>query len=316
MLLILLTACHRGQKYLKSSAPWQPTCRSFQTEFCDRPGNLRRDKKHRRRYREMANRNKQCVGRYFPRGNDGGIYGMAIDSNTLYALEYNPVSFQSTLWRFTAPLRSPTTIGWTGISTNGTTDTSDLTVALNTEPQALKASTNKLWAVKTNGTNKLYSFTDTIIDISITLNTPQNNYLSYVNSKTGHAYDIVFSWQRPTTATEYELQIAATPDFSQLLGSIIVDSASNIVSALAGPDQAGASHIDFSPNDIYYWRVRTTLPGYSQFSAVRKFSIEPLPVPYYQGYKYFHPPIAPRLQTRHRHLPGSRSKMPWNMNLS
>ncbi len=229
----------------------------------------------------------------FPVGVPGGIYGMAVDSNTLYALEYDTTTSQSTLWRFTNPISATATAaGWTGISTNATTDTYNYSVALNAEPEALKVSTNKLWAVKTNGTNELYSFTDTIINVSIALNTPQNNFVSHINSKSGLAYDVTFSWQRPSVATQYELQMATDPDFTQMASSIIINSTADVVSITLGHDQAVPNYFDFSPSSTYYWRVRSTSPGYSQFSTTWEFSIESAPFSFKTAIQILSPAIG------------------------
>jgi hypothetical protein len=204
----------------------------------------------------------------------GGIYGLGIDSNTLYALETN--AGQSTLWRFISPNNATaTSTDWIGI---GVTPSTDPIFALNAEPQALKVSASKLWAVKTNGTNKLYSFTDSLTGITITLGQPHNGATVKVNSITGIANDLVLTWQRPSIATNYELRVAQDPDFSIPVTTFLVNSSTEVVSTFVGPNQGGSNFINFVPGITYYWKVRTTMPGYSLFSEVRSFSIDSLPV--------------------------------------
>jgi hypothetical protein len=208
----------------------------------------------------------------------GGIYGLAIDSDTLYALEYNTGTTQSTLWRFTAPINATAVSqGWVGV----TTTPADGIVVLDAAPQALKMSTSKLWAVKTNATNKLYSFTDSLSGITLTLSQPQTGFTVGFNTITGTAYDVVLTWTRPGVATAYELDISTDPTFMQLVSQIPVIPANptdDPVSVFIGPSQPAPRKIDFSTGLIYYWKVRITQPGYSVFSEIRSFSIGPAPL--------------------------------------
>jgi len=218
----------------------------------------------------------------------GGIYGLAIDPdiNTLYALEYNSGTGQSTLWRFISPVDATSTSDtWSSFTTTAATDTDDYTVRLNATPQALKTSTEKLWAVKTNGTNKLYSLSDAMVNIKFEMINPQDVFVNHINSKTGLAYDITFSWIRPEEATEYELRIALDEEFSAIISTSIITQPDPLVSAnetgqqavavVLGPRQSGDRQVDFIPGTTYYWKVRTTKPGYSLFSDVMSFTIEP-----------------------------------------
>ncbi|HUT68904.1 MAG TPA: hypothetical protein VMW86_10220 [Dehalococcoidales bacterium] len=205
----------------------------------------------------------------------GGIYGLAINSGKIYALEYNGATAQSTLWIHISPsTASPASTDWSYSTTTTTTDTNDATVSLNATPQALKASTGKLWAVKTNGTNKLYSFSDTTIQI--TLLTPASGFSSHVNTLSGIAYGISFTWERPSVATEYELEMAMDEDFNIHVTTITVATANPTVSVIIGPDQTGNNTANFMPGVTYYWRIRTTKPIYSTHSESRYFYIEPL----------------------------------------
>jgi hypothetical protein len=205
----------------------------------------------------------------------GGVYGLATTTDVLYALEYD-AGGQSTLWRHSSPSTiQPLSTEWTSSSTNATTDTNDLTVALNAAPQALKASKDKLWAVKTNGTNKLYSYYDVIINIQITLVFPPDGYRDAVNFKTSLAYDIPFNWTRPSVATGYELTIARDEGFADKAATIIVNTEEELIHIIVGPDQIGPTRLNFTPGGTFYWRVRVITPSYSSYSEIRYFTIDP-----------------------------------------
>jgi hypothetical protein len=207
----------------------------------------------------------------------GGVYGLAIDENTLYALEYNASSQQSTVWRLISPTTATATSeSWTYSPTTATTDINDTTVALNATPRALKVSSGKLWAVKTNGTNKLYSFTDIATELEITPLKPVSGFINPVNAVTGMAYDVPFVWGRPSIATEYELRISLDEDFISQVASVIVASEEPSILVMVGPHQTGIKRVDFMPGLTYYWKVRTTRPLYSLYSRAQYFSVTPV----------------------------------------
>ena len=207
----------------------------------------------------------------------GGVYGLAITEDILYALEYNPGTGQSTLWRHISPASAITSSAeWNASTTTANTDIDDVNVQLSATPRALKASTGKVWAVKTNGVNKLYSYTDVIVDVSIDLMGPIQGSMVRVNSLNGIAADVMFSWERPTVATEYELFIAYDEDFFFPAATITVTMNNTVAYVLVGPQQVGPAHLDFNPGTFYYWKIRITKPGYSQYSIARYFTIEQL----------------------------------------
>ncbi len=206
---------------------------------------------------------------------NGGIYGLAINNNTLYALEFDTSTEQSTLWLYISPASATaTSISWSSSTTTSTTDIDNGTVYLNATPTALRASTGKLWAVKTNGTNKLYSYSD--VDIALTLTSPALDFINSVNTMNGIAHDVCFTWERPTESTEYELEIALDEDFYSLVASITVATINSVASVIAGPGQTGDNYVNFMPGTTYYWRIRTSQPVYSRYSVPKYFHIEPL----------------------------------------
>jgi hypothetical protein len=200
-----------------------------------------------------------------------GIYGLVTANDVLYALEYS--SGNSTLWRLLSPSLAPeASTGWTPSTADG--------VMFNSEPQALKASSDTLWAINTDasGTYKLYSYTDVIVDLEVNLLYPPDGFYNSINTITQVAYDISFNWERPSDiVTGYQLFISQDPTFeSNVYPTISVDSTNDYISALVGPHQTGNYKIDFQPNSKYYWRVRIAKPSVGPFSEIRYFTIQQL----------------------------------------
>jgi hypothetical protein len=205
----------------------------------------------------------------------GGIYGLAMDDGTLYALEFNTSTGQSTLWQCLSPTTATSTSSdWSYSTTTAKTDNDDTEVHLNATPRALKASPGELWAVKTNSKNKLYRFTDILIEI--TLRKPASGFTNLINATNGLAYDMAFSWERPSEATEYELQIAYDKNFYIIITKVTVATEEPTICVLVGPSQTGDARVNFMPGTTCYWRVRTTQPLYSLYSETRSFTTEPI----------------------------------------
>lgn len=202
-----------------------------------------------------------------------GIYGLVVNNDVLYALEYNNVSKVSTLWRHLSPTNA------TVDSTEWTFRAADTGVMLNSAPQALKESYNTLWAINTDttiGSDKLYIYTDVIVDVEINLLLPPDGYHVNVNVINFTAYDVSFSWERPSIATGYQLFISQDISFKSNVYVISVNSTDDIIGVIVGPHQAGAQQIDFEPDSRYYWKVRVSIPSYSPYSEIRYFIIDRL----------------------------------------
>jgi hypothetical protein len=142
-------------------------------------------------------------------------------------------------------------------------------------PQSLKVSSGsvKLWAVDT-ATAQLYSFTDELTDVGPTLIGPRDGTLVEINPVSGVAYDVAFTWERPSKAKIYDLKIALDPDFLETL------SASTTTSSTTDAEIAEVIEGKyFMPETTYYWRVRVNIDGpvKSQYSETRSFSIGALP---------------------------------------
>jgi len=160
------------------------------------------------------------------------------------------------------------------MTTNTATDPTDDNVHLNAAPQALKPSgDSRLWAIKTNGVNRLFSIDDVLTEL--TMENPTPGHVRPVNPVTGVVGKITFRWSRPESfpATEYQLEIAQDRYFDSLLTTITVTSGQATINIEVGPDQSGAARLDFSSGQTYYWRVRVTGPLYGPYSRTQSFSV-------------------------------------------
>ena len=202
-----------------------------------------------------------------------GVYGLALDNGVLYALASDGTD--SGLWRTLSPSTASSTSTW---SYKLTTDADN--VALDNGPQALRVSigSTKLWAIKTNVTDKLYSFDDTTAVEVPVLAAPRDGFSVAMNPQTGRALDVAFNWDRLSESTSYNLEIALDPDFDQLVRTETVASTASKVVQILGPFTAGPSTntLEWMAGETYYWRVRASSNGplYSNYSAVNSFTVE------------------------------------------
>jgi hypothetical protein len=147
-------------------------------------------------------------------------------------------------------------------------------------PSALRISSGstKLWAIDRTGTDELFSFTDTLATAGPALVAPADGSLVSVNPISGNAYDVSFTWEKPSSyTTEYHMQIAFDSGFSEKASDIDnIGSTSDTVAYIVGPN--GTTALNYMPGTQYYWRVRTSSNGpiYSPWSSVRSFSLENL----------------------------------------
>jgi hypothetical protein len=214
----------------------------------------------------------------------GGVYGLAITNNIIYALECEIISGNSTLWRHLEPATIPEeSTEWIHSPPMPVDVDGGLPVILNATPQALKSSPSKLWAVRTNGTNnKLYSYNDG--HVAVTLLEPKNGYYSLVNSLNSIAYDISFGWKGPAIATKYDFVMAEDEDFFYKVATANVSTTSEITYTTIGPHQSRDSNrwVFFVPAKTYYWKVRIIEPSYSAYSETRHFTVSSIGPPAYE----------------------------------
>lgn len=197
----------------------------------------------------------------------GNATGIALVDDVLYVQTANATG-SYTLRTLSPTTDEPSTGMWSTMFEDNQ--------AFSAEPQALKASSGsvKLWAVDT-ATAALYSFTDELTDIGPTLLGPADGTLVEINPVSGVAYDIAFTWERPSKAKIYDLKIALDSGFLETLGDASATTSSTtdaeISEVIAGRN--------FMPETTYYWRVRVNIDGpvKSQYSETRSFTIGELP---------------------------------------
>jgi hypothetical protein len=196
----------------------------------------------------------------------GNATGIALVDGVLYVQTANATG-SYTLRTLSPTTGEPSTSMWSTMYE----DTQKFSAA----PQALKASSGsvKLWAVDT-ATAALYSYLDELTDIGPTLIGPADGTLVDINPVSGVAYDVAFSWERPSKATIYDLKIALDSDFLEVLSAST--STSSTTDAEVSKVIEGSN---FMPETTYYWRVRVNIDGpvKSQYSETRSFSIGALP---------------------------------------
>jgi hypothetical protein len=149
------------------------------------------------------------------------------------------------------------------------------------------AGSNKLWVSKNTvgayTANKLYSYTDVLAAEGPTLVAPADGYSDPVNTVTGKANEIAFSWERLSNGDEWKLYIAYDEAFTELVSSITKSGPGSDTPTIVvpvGPDRSGTndpagSQVNFMPGETYYWRVKAANPLYSPYSEARSFTIQP-----------------------------------------
>jgi len=162
-------------------------------------------------------------------------------------------------------------------------------------PSALRVSvsdtTTKLWAVDEYSVDQLFSYSDTIAVTAPTLLSPREGFGNKMNPISGKAFDITFSWTRPSTkVTAYDFQIALDSAFDEIALSQVLVNDGSTVGVVAGPTGstittdavAYSFSIEYMPDTTYYWRVRVDAvtpastdygPVRGQWSEVRSFKV-------------------------------------------
>jgi len=214
-----------------------------------------------------------------------GTYGIALNGGVLYSISANTTD--SKLARSLNPTADDPS--WNTVNSAAET--------FKAAPSALRVSvsdaTVKLWALDTTaGAMDLFSYKDTIASVAPTLLAPMEGFGNSMNPISGKAFDVTFSWVRPSKkVTAYDFQVALDSSFNELaLSQVLVDNGST-VGVVAGPTGStittdGVSYsftIEYMPGTTYYWRVRVDAvtpastaygPIRSPWSEVRSFKVE------------------------------------------
>ncbi|MFC1915680.1 hypothetical protein ACFLW4_03185 [Chloroflexota bacterium] len=196
--------------------------------------------------------------------------GMQLVDGVLYVATAN--SANSSVMRTLGPTAA--TVTWCSMASDGESFTAS--------PTALSASagSTKLWAIDTVADDEeLFVYTDTLADSGPTPSGPADGTVIAMNAVSGTAYSVSFSWERPSKAITYQLQVALDSGFNEK-----VYTPDSPLPSDTGTTSATVAHVapgsSFMPDTTYYWRVRAYPSGakpYSQFSEVRSFSIGSLP---------------------------------------
>ncbi|MFC5270244.1 LamG-like jellyroll fold domain-containing protein [Adhaeribacter terreus] len=141
---------------------------------------------------------------------------------------------------------------------------------LNTSVSGLAFSTQYFWRVRATNITGTSPWSDVRSFTTMAIPVPAAPTLaSPSNGASGVAYTPTLSWNAVTYAETYQMQLATTADFTNLIADISNLTALNtVVPALAYSTQ-------------YFWRVRATnSSGTGNWSAVRSFTtVAPPPVP-------------------------------------
>jgi hypothetical protein len=125
----------------------------------------------------------------------------------------------------------------------------------------------------------LMSMNDPIAAASPPVKSPDDGFVVPVNSVSGRANNVVFTWERayPNKAiTGMELQIATDKEFEDAIYEGTFDGIdSDTITRVVGPNGATGQIVEYNPGETYYWRVRvhSTGPMLSPWSETRSFSI-------------------------------------------
>lgn len=188
-------------------------------------------------------------------------YGIAINDGVLYVSTSN--GSDSMTLRTLGPTWSPS-VYWSTMTS---------TAAFNRTPQGLAVGGGKLWALNTESSDSLYSYTDTLTKAAPTLVSPKQDFANPINPISGNLLDVTFVWEKPSdSVTAYKIEVAYDQSFNEKAQEFTVSSTSSTISAVVG---ASATNVyAFQPNTIYFWRVRVDSAGpvRSPWSEVRRFS--------------------------------------------
>ncbi|MFC1967747.1 hypothetical protein ACFLV2_03840, partial [Chloroflexota bacterium] len=105
---------------------------------------------------------------------------------------------------------------------------------------------------------------------------PADAHSNPVNTVTGKANEVSFSWSRISTATNYSLEVAYDSSFSEDVTTVNKTSSGGTVAVPVGPDRGtGTQQVNWLPGKTYYWRVKADAPINSAWSETRTLLIEP-----------------------------------------
>jgi hypothetical protein len=162
---------------------------------------------------------------------------------------------------------------------NDTAVTSDFNAGRNTLKISVSSGMPTLWAIDTSSSDDLESFTDPVSLTAPSITGPADGADIAVNPKSGTVYDVTFTYKKynDTDINSSTLQIATDPDFNAIMTTSLGTSLSTETQAvIIGP----STGVNYMPGETYYWRVRTTSPLNSPWTATRSFTVASLEDPF------------------------------------
>ena len=200
-----------------------------------------------------------------PTSTDYRAYGIALHNGTLYVsttYDGGATEVQRTLIPF---IDEPSAAYWTTM----TAAAGDF----DRTPSALRVSGVTVYGASAG---VLWGYADLLAAAGPELIGPADGMKLSMNPISGTAYDVSFTWKRPSLATDYYLWVAFDEAFTETAigpGRLTGSTTDATVSEILG---AGVSDtLSYMPGTTYYWRVMAAVPIASPWSEVRSFSVEP-----------------------------------------
>jgi hypothetical protein len=222
------------------------------------------------------------------------ITGVAQASGVVYVLSCNTTgTARSTMWQsLKLETAADTASPYTDADWSNTGDISDtVTPGANANPvynagrntlrSSMSGTTPKLWAIDTVSADDVESFTDPVSLAAPVISAPADKASIPINTLNGDAYDITYTFKRYASSkiTSAILEIATDSSFNAIIktdtmaaGTITADT----VARVWGP----STGVNYMPGQTYYWRVRTTTPINSPWTAARSFTMASLDAPF------------------------------------
>ncbi|MDP2731246.1 MAG: hypothetical protein Q8O55_12325 [Dehalococcoidales bacterium] len=191
---------------------------------------------------------------------NGTVSGIAFYKGVLWVLTDNTSDSDSKLWRSLNPYDPDTET----LALWSRTLEEDVDLNGAQKPQGLKASFAnskgpKFWAIDAaaDPEDQLSSVADPLALAGPTVSSPEDGSVVQVNTASGGAYNITFSWKRYSYSKvlNMDLEISSDKDFTALIvDTTVTDLDRDNVSLVVGP--TADEEASFNPGQTYYWRVR------------------------------------------------------------
>jgi hypothetical protein len=224
-----------------------------------------------------------------------GFTGLMLKGSILYAHSQDTGGIGGRLWRSLNPAEAgETSVAFSVMNAGPTLALSPDFTNAGGRTSNLQVSTasglTTVWAIdadsavieeagdSTSAVNdEIYTFGDTLTG-AITTTSPANAAVIPMNPVSGSSNALPLSWNRPSLATVYQLDLAFDKDFKQLVGTATVTPTDPAISPVASTALTGAGALN--PGTAYFWRVRAITPVLSPFSATATFTTASLDAPF------------------------------------